>query len=121
MACYGEEICAVRFEEGLDDDCRDAVDCFTNLYQSSTYRLVNIVGRTCHNRHLLYIGHRGIGHGGRPISFGCRGGSGLRRDSNRRHDADDPVIVVARYPDYGRIDAHPAVSMYFEARSGELE
>ena len=78
MARYGEERCVVRFKEGLDDDCRYAVDCFANVCESSSYRFVNTVGhtghpshrRTGHNRRLLYIGHRGIGHDGRPISFG---------------------------------------------------
>ena len=76
--------------------------------------------RTDHNRHLLGIGHRGNDHGGCPISFGCRCSSGRRRGGNRRHGVVDPVIVVACYPVDGRIDTRPAVSMYFEARSGVL-
>ena len=123
MVHYGEESCAVRLEEGPDDDCRYAVDCSANLCKSFFYRFVNTADRTGHpgrrrTSHtccLLYIGHRGIGHGGRPISCGCRGGSG------RRRGADDPGIVVARYPDVGMTDVRPAVSMYFEARSSEPE
>ena len=65
--------------------------------------------RTGHNRRMLCIGHCGNGHDGRPISFGCR------HDGSRRHGVDDPVIVVARYPDFGRIAAHPDVNMYFKA------
>ena len=94
MARCGKESCAVRFEDGLDDDCRYVVDCFAILYESSAYHFVNTVDRTGHpgrhrtghNRHLLYIGHRSICHGGRPISFGCRCGSGRRRGGNHRHD-----------------------------------
>ena len=123
MARYEEESCTVRFEEGLDDDCHYVVVCFAIPCENSVYHFVNTVGRTghlgrCrtgHNRCLLYIGHRGIGHDGRSISFGCRCGG------NRRHGDDNPVIVVARYPDYGIIDARSVLSMYFEARSGEPE
>ena len=76
---------------------------------------------TGHNRRLLYIGHRGIGHGGRPISFGYRCSHGRRFDGSPRHNVDDPVIVVACYPYSGRIDARCHVSMYSKARSGEPE
>ena len=121
MARYGEERCVVRFKEGLDDDCRYAVDCFAILYESSAYRFVNTSGRTDHpgrrhtghNHRLLYSGHRGIGHGRRPIAFGCLCGSGHHRDGNHRHSVDDPVTVGAHYPYYGRIDARPAVSSCF--------
>ena len=111
----GEESCTVRFEEGLDDECRGAIDCFANLYESSSYHFVNTAGctghpgrrRTSHNRLLLYIGRRGSGHDRRPISFGrCR-------DGNRRHGADGQVTMVTRYHYYGRTDASPAVSMCF--------
>ena len=122
MAQYGEGSCAVRFEEGPNDDCRYAVDCGAILYESSAYHFVTSADRTGHpgrrtghNRRLFCIGHRGNDHDDRPISFGCHYGSG------RRRGADDPVIVVARYPNFGRIDARPVVSMYFEARSGEPE
>ena len=129
MARYGEVSCVVHFEEGRDDDCHYAVDCFAILYESVAYHFVNIADRTghsgCrhtgHNRRLLYIGHRGIGHGGRLISFGCRCGIGRRHGGSHRHRADDPVNVGARYPEYGMIDARPVVSLYFEARSGEPE
>ena len=62
--------------------------------------------RTDHNRHLLGIGHRGNGHGGRPISFGCRCGS------SRRHGVADLVIVDAHYHYFGRIVARPDGIMY---------
>ena len=68
--------------------------------------------RTDHNRHLLGIGHRGNDHGGCPISFGCRCGSSRLLGGSHRHGVDDPVIVVARYPDFGRIVARRDVSMY---------
>ena len=61
------------------------------------------------------IGHRGSGRGGRLISFSCRCSSVLRLGGSHRHDADDPMIVVTRYPDSGRIDARPDVRIYFEA------
>ena len=119
----------VQIEEVLGDDCRYVVDCCTILYESSAYHFVNTVDRTGHpgrhrtghNRRLLYIGDRGIGHGGRPISFGCRCGSGRRLDGSHHHGAAHLVIVVARYPDSGRIAARPNVSMYSEARTGEPE
>ena len=88
--------------------------------ESSAYHYVNTsdrIGhpghrRTDHNRRLLGIGHRGKGHDSRLISFGFRCGSGRRLGGSHRHGADDPVIVVARYPDFGRIVARPNVSMY---------
>ena len=76
---------------------------------------------TGRNHRLLYSGPCSIGHGHRPITLGCRCGSDRPLGSNRRHDLDDPVTVVAHYPYYGRIDARPTVSRCFEARSGELE
>ena len=121
MARYGEESCVVRFEEGLDDDCRYAVDCFAILYESSAYRFVNTVGHTSHpghrhttcNHRLLYSGHRGNGHDLRVIAFGCRCSSGRPLGGNSRHGFDDPVTVVAHYPYYGRTDARPTVSRCF--------
>ena len=118
-----------HYGEGLDDDCHYVVDCFAILYESSAYHFMNTVDRTVHPGHrhtghyrrLLCIGHRGNGHGGRLTSFGCRCGSGRRRGNSRRHGVDDPVIVVARYLDYGMIDTHLVVSMYFGALSGEPE
>ena len=115
MARCGEESCAGRFEEGLDDDCRYAVDCFAKLYESFSYRFGNTASRTSHpgcrhtgrNHRLAYNFHRGIGPDRRPIAFG------LHHDGNRRHGADEPVTVVARYPYYSRIDARPAMSMCF--------
>ena len=62
---------------------------------------------------LLDSGHRDIGHGRSPISFGCRCGSGRHRGGNRLHDVDHPMTVGARYPYYGRIDTRPAVSSCF--------
>ena len=120
MARFGEERCADRFEEGPIDDCCFAIDCSANLCERSSYRFVNTADRTGHpgrrrtghNRRLLYIGHRGIGHDHRPVSFSCPCGSGRRRDDNLRHGADDPVTVVARYPDFGRIVTRPDRSMY---------
>ena len=70
---------------------------------------------------VLGIGHHGNGHDSRPISFGVRCGSTRRLGGSHRHGADDLVIVVDRYPDFGRIAARPDVSMYSEARSGEPE
>ena len=92
-----------------------------NLDENSAYRFVNTTAHTghpgprhiVHNHRLFYNGHRGIGHDHRPVSFSCPCGSGRRRDDNLRHGADDPVTVVARYPDYGRIDARLSVSMCF--------
>ena len=55
------------------------------------------------------------------ISFGCRYGSSGRLSGSHRHGTDDPVIVVARYPNLGRISARPNVSMYCKAQSGEPE
>ena len=123
MSRYEEESCAVRFEEGPDDDCRHAVDCCAIPYESFAYHYVNTVDhicdpghhRTAHNHRLLCIVHVGIGHGSHPISFGFRCGSGRRLGGSHRHDADDPMIVVTRYPDSGRIDARPDVRIYFEA------
>ena len=106
----------VQFEEILDDDCHCVVDCFADLDESSADRFMNTAVRTGHpghNHRLLYSGHRGIGHGRRPIAFGCLCGSGHHRDGNHRHSVDDPVTVGAHYPYYGRIDAHPAVSSCF--------
>ena len=120
MARFGEESCAVRFEEGLVDDCRAAVDCSANLCERSSYHFVNTADRTGHpgrrrtghNRRLLYIGHRGIGHSSRSISFGCRYGSGRHPGGSHHHGATDPVIVVARSPEFGRIAARIDGSMY---------
>ena len=120
-AHYGEESCAVRLEEGPNDDCRYAVDCSANVCKNFFYCFVNNVDRTghpgCHRtghtRRLLYIGHRDIRHDGRPISYGCRGSS-----SSRRRNIDDSGIVVARYaryPDVGMTNIRLVVSMYFEA------
>ena len=128
MVRYGEESCAVRLEEGPDDDCRYAVDCSANLCKSFFYRFVNTADRTghpghCHTDHthrLLYIGRRGTGHG-RLISCDCRGGTSRRRGGSRPHGASDPGIVVARLPDVGMTDVHPAGSTYCAARSGEPE
>ena len=65
---------------------------------------------TNHNRH---FGHRDIGHGGHPISVGCR------FDDNRRLGNAFLVIGVARYPGPDRIVSRPVESMYSSARSGE--
>ena len=69
---------------------------------------------TNHNHRLVCIGHRRSGRGrrGRPISFGCRCGSGRRLDGSHHHGAAHLVIVVARYPDFGRIAACLDGSMY---------
>ena len=61
--------------------------------------------RTDHNNRLLCIGHRGNDHDGRPISFGCCYGSYRRHDGSHQDGVDDPVIMVARYPDFGKIAA----------------
>ena len=89
----------VRIEEILGDDCHCVVDYFANLNESSANRFVNTVVRTghpnrCHTDHnhcLLDSGHHDIGHGRRPIAFGCRCGSSRHRSSNRHHDVDDPM------------------------------
>ena len=118
LARFGEESCAVRFEEVLGDDCRCAVDCFANLDESSADRFVNTVVHAGHpgrNHCFLDSGHLDIGHGR------CRYGSGRHRGGNRHHGVDDLMTMVACYPYYGRIDAPRAMSSCSEARSDELE
>ena len=73
--------------------------------------------RTDHIHHLVCIGHRGNGCSGRLITFGCHCGNGRCPDGSHPHSAHNPVIMVARYPDFGRIAARPDVNMYSEARS----
>ena len=111
----GEESCAVRIEEVLSDDCHCAIDCFTNLDESSVDRFVNTMVRTGHvgcrhtnrNHRLLDSGYSDISHGRRQIYFGCHCGSGRHRGGNRRHGVDDTMTVVACHPYDGRIVARP--------------
>ena len=110
----------VRFEEGPDDGCRYSFDCCAILGESFADHYVNTSDRighpdrhhTDHNRRLPGIGHRGNGHGSRLISFGCRYGSGRHPGGSHHHGATDPVIVVARSPEFGRIAARIDGSMY---------
>ena len=119
--------CAVHFEEGPDDGYRYSFNCCAILGESFADHYVNTsdrIGhpdrrRTDHNRHFPGIGHRHNSRGGRLIFFGYRCGNGRRLDSSHHHGADDLVIVVARYPDSGRIAVRPDESMYSWARSGE--
>ena len=118
---------AVHFEGGPNAGCRYSFCYCVILGESFADHFVNSIDRighpncrrTDHNRHLPGTGHRGNGHDGRPISFGCRFGNGRRLDGNRRHGVAYLVIMVARYPDSGRIATRPDESMYSWARSGE--
>ena len=121
--------CAGHFEEDPDDGCRYSFYCCAILDESFVDHYVNTSDRighpdhrcTDHNRRFPGIGHRGNGHGGRPIFFGCRCGNGRRPYDSHRHSADNPVLAVARYPDSGRIAARLDETMYSQDRSGEPE
>ena len=115
-----ERAYAVRIEEVLGDDCRCAIDCFTNLDESYAYRFVNNATRTGRNHHFLDIGHCDIDHGHRPITLGCWLGIVRHLGDNRCLVADDPMTVNARYFYYGRIDARPCVSSSYETLFGKL-
>ena len=119
--------CAVRFEEGPDDDCRYSFGCCAILDENSAYHYVSTSSRIGHpscrctdrNRRFVCNGHRR--NDNRLISFGCRCGNGRRPYDSHRHSADNPVLAVARYPDSGRIAARLDETMYSQDRSGEPE
>ena len=119
---------AVRIEEVLGDDCRCAVNYFTNLDESYADRFLNNVVHTGHpsrhhpgrhhtgrNHRLLDIGHRDIDHGLRQIAVGCLIGIGRPRGNNHCLVADDPMTMDACYPYYGRIDDRPGVARLWDA------